>query len=92
MYAGVATLTSDVGGFPDLVVDGETGYMASSKNPSQLAAKIIEAIEDPSERKRRINNALVKVAEVMNVEQNAKQVFDFYQQIQSPKLQETANA
>ena len=81
MYAGVATLTSDVGGFPDLVIDGETGYMAPSKNPEALAAKIIEAMSSDEERQRRIDNASIKVAQIMNVEDNAKQVYAFYQQI-----------
>lgn len=91
MYAGVATLTSDVGGFPDLVKDGETGYMAPSKNPQMLAEKILEAIADPNERARRIANASVKVAEVMNVEHNAKQVLAFYQQISQSKLKEAVH-
>lgn len=78
MYAGVATLSSDVGGFPDLVEDGITGYMAPAKNPAELAAKIIQAISHPIERQQYIQNASKKVSEVMNVQHNAKQVYDFY--------------
>jgi glycosyltransferase involved in cell wall biosynthesis len=78
MYAQVSTLTSDVGGFPDLVKDGETGFMAPAKSPIELAKKIIEAIDNPEERKERIARGLEKVTQVMNVEHNAKQVNDFY--------------
>jgi glycosyltransferase involved in cell wall biosynthesis len=78
MYAGVATLSSDVGGFPDLVEDGITGYMAAPKNPEALAAKIIQAISHPIERQQYVQNASKKVSEVMNVQHNAKQVHDFY--------------
>jgi len=78
MYAQVSTLTSDVGGFPDLVTDGEAGYIAAAKSPSELASKIIEAIDNPEERKKRIVKGLEKVTQVMNVEHNAKQVNDFY--------------
>jgi glycosyltransferase involved in cell wall biosynthesis len=78
MYAGVATLSSDVGGFPDLVEDGTTGYMAPAKNAAALAAKIIQAISYPIERQQYVENASKKVAEVMNVQHNAKQVYDFY--------------
>jgi glycosyltransferase involved in cell wall biosynthesis len=78
MYAGVATLSSDVGGFPDLVEDGVTGYMAPAKNPDALAAKIIQAISHPFERQQYVQNASKKVSEVMNVQHNAKQVYDFY--------------
>jgi glycosyltransferase involved in cell wall biosynthesis len=78
MYAQVSTLTSDVGGFPDLVTDGETGYIAAAKSPGELASKIIEAIDDPDERKKRVVKGLEKVTQVMNVEHNARQVHDFY--------------
>jgi glycosyltransferase involved in cell wall biosynthesis len=82
MYAGVATLTSDVGGFPDLVEDGVTGYMAPAKRPAVLAQKIIQAIDHPKQRQEQVANASDKVAQVMNVQHNALQVFAFYQQIQ----------
>ncbi|KXI27547.1 glycosyltransferase [Paraglaciecola hydrolytica] len=85
MYAQVATLTTNVGGFPDLVIDGQTGYMVEPKSPSQLAAKIIQAIEQPTDKQQMIANGLHKVSQVMNVEHNAKQVFDFYQHIQRLK-------
>jgi len=81
MYAGVATLTSDVGGFPDLVVDGETGYMAKAKDPQSLASKIIAAITDPKQRNKQVAAASVKVKQVMNVQDNAIQVYNFYQEI-----------
>jgi glycosyltransferase involved in cell wall biosynthesis len=78
MYAQVSTLTSDVGGFSDLVKDGETGYMAPARSPIELARKIIEVIDNPEERKKRTAKGLVKVTQVMNVEHNAKQVNAFY--------------
>lgn len=78
MYAQVSTLTSDVGGFSDLVQDGETGYMAPARSPIELARKIIEVIDNPEERKKRTAKGLVKVTQVMNVEHNAKQVNAFY--------------
>lgn len=81
MYAQVATLTSDVGGFPDLVIDGETGYMVPAKSPEKLAAKIIDAIRDPIKKEMMIAKALNKVTQVMNVQQNAQQVNDFYYQV-----------
>jgi glycosyltransferase involved in cell wall biosynthesis len=88
MYAQVATLTTDVGGFPDLVTDGETGYIVPAKSPIKLARKIIEVIDYPEERIKRIAKGLEKVTQVMNVEHNAKQVYDFYIEV---LRQESAN-
>jgi glycosyltransferase involved in cell wall biosynthesis len=87
MYAGVATLSSDVGGFPDLVKDGTTGYMAPAKNPGALASKIIQAISHPIERQQFIQNANKKVSEVMNVQHNAKQVYDFYTHVLRERIE-----
>jgi glycosyltransferase involved in cell wall biosynthesis len=81
MYAGVATLTSDVGGFPDLVEEGVTGYMAPAKAPERLAKKIIQAIEQPEQRKKLIASASIRVANIMNVQHNAKQITEFYQHV-----------
>ncbi|MBL4630170.1 MAG: glycosyltransferase family 4 protein [Paraglaciecola sp.] len=89
MYARVSTLTSDVGGFPDLVTDGETGYIVPAKSPTQLASKIIDVINNPMERQKCIAKGLEKVTQVMNVQHNAKQVHDFYTQV---LRQESANA
>ena len=81
MYSNVATITSDVGGFPDLVEDGEPGYMSPVKSPISLSKKILEALSDPDERQRRVINARTKVEQVMNVKDNARQVYDFYHHV-----------
>jgi len=81
MYANVATLTSDVGGFPDLVVDGQTGYMAKAKDPQSLANKIIAAIANPEQRQQQVLAASAKVKQVMNVQNNAVQVYEFYKSV-----------
>lgn len=81
MYAGIPTLTTNIGGFPDLVTDGVTGLLAKVKSPTNLATKIIQAIENPDLCDKMVQQGLIKVQEVMNVEHNAKQVLAFYQQV-----------
>ncbi|MCF2947682.1 glycosyltransferase [Paraglaciecola aquimarina] len=81
MYAGIPTLTTNIGGFPDLVTDGETGLLAEVKSPESLANKIMQAIEQPELCEKLVQQGTIKVQQVMNVEHNAKQVFEFYQQV-----------
>ena len=82
MYAKVTTLTTDVGGFVDLVTDSETGYLAKPHDPESLAEKIIQALRNDKEAKdNMIQNAFDKVTAVMNVKDNAKQVLDFYHHV-----------
>lgn len=83
MYAGIPTLATNIGGFPDIVTDGVTGLLADVKSPASLADKIIQAIEHPELCQNMVQKGLLKVQEVMNVEHNAKQVLAFYQQVLS---------
>ena len=81
MYARVPTLTSNVGGFPDLVVPGDTGYMAVSKYPPAFAEQILRAIEEGPNHDGMVDRAFNKVTSVMNVEHNALEVMSFYDQV-----------
>ena len=46
LMLAVPTIASDVGGFPDLVKHGETGWLVPAKDPPRLAAAIREALSD----------------------------------------------
>ncbi|GGD54142.1 glycosyltransferase family 4 protein [Lacimicrobium alkaliphilum] len=81
LFAGVPTVTSNVGGFPDLIIEGQTGYLCPPKDPPALAAKIIQAWQHTDERQRRAEAGLKQVTELMNIEHNAVQVLDFYRHV-----------
>src|SRR5437879_2331964 len=46
--AGVPVVASSSGGIPEIVSDGETGFLVPPGNPTRLAAKIREALADPA--------------------------------------------
>jgi teichuronic acid biosynthesis glycosyltransferase TuaC len=46
----VPVVATDVGGIPELMVDGETGYLVPAKNPVELSRKINKLLEDKSQR------------------------------------------
>ncbi|WP_088328868.1 glycosyltransferase family 4 protein [Lacimicrobium sp. SS2-24] len=81
LFAGVSTITSDVGGFPDLIIEGETGYLCPPKDPQALAAAICRAWQNPAERQKRIVAGLKQVTELMDIEHNARQVMTFYEHV-----------
>ena len=45
-------MATDVGGIPELMVDGETGYLVPAKNPEELSEKINKLLEDASRREK----------------------------------------
>ena len=53
MEAGVPVVASTVSGIPEVVVDGETGWLVPQEEPKALARAVREALADPDEAQRR---------------------------------------
>ncbi len=53
MEAGVPVVASRVSGIPEVVVDGETGWLVPPEDPGALAAALGEALAQPEEARRR---------------------------------------
>ncbi len=52
---------SDVGGIPEVIKDGETGYLVPPKNPLQLAARLVRLLRDPQTARRMGSAARARV-------------------------------
>ena len=48
--AGVPVVAAKVGGIPEVVEDGVTGFLVDARRPAELAARIREVLEMPGER------------------------------------------
>ena len=53
MEAGVPVVASRVSGIPEVVVDGETGWLVPPEDPAALAAALGAALMEPEEARRR---------------------------------------
>jgi glycosyltransferase involved in cell wall biosynthesis len=53
MEAGVPVVASRVSGIPEVVVDGETGWLVPPESPEALAGALEEVLSDPGEARRR---------------------------------------
>lgn len=49
MAAGTPVVASNVGGIPELITDGETGRLISSREPADFAQAIIDLLENPDQ-------------------------------------------
>ena len=54
---GKTMVATAVGGTPDVVRDGETGWLVPPEQPAAMAHAIVEALRDPAERARRAERA-----------------------------------
>jgi glycosyltransferase involved in cell wall biosynthesis len=63
MAAGVPVISTDRGGNPELIVQGETGYLVEGESPSALATRILQLTDDESLRDQMGKNARQHVRE-----------------------------
>jgi glycosyltransferase involved in cell wall biosynthesis len=79
--SGVPVIATNVGGIPELVVDGETGYLIPPKDPQAIADAVQYVIEHPDEVKSVVDNAKKLVRERFDYRENARQFVQFYREM-----------
>lgn len=47
---GLPVVAGDIGGVPDSLADGRTGYLVDSSDPSAVLARLVELLRDPHKR------------------------------------------
>jgi glycosyltransferase involved in cell wall biosynthesis len=57
-------VASDVGGFNELIEDGETGYLVPPKDSNVLAKSIIKILKDETLKKKMEDNVHKKAQEI----------------------------
>ena len=73
-FLEVPTITSDAGGIPETIVDGQTGLMVEAGNVDQLAKAIIWVLDHPLEAKQFAKAGKQKVVEQFSLEANTTQL------------------
>ena len=63
MAAGIPVVASRVSGIPEVVVDGETGWLVPAEDPAALAGALAEVLADRAEARRRGEAGRLRVAE-----------------------------
>ena len=79
---GVPVIGANVGGIPELIVDGETGYLFIMKNSEDLSKVILKANSLTKDEHLTMSNNAVKFAvDNFDKEQYAERLIDFYDQM-----------
>lgn len=81
LLMAIPTLATNVGGFPDIVIDGETGWLTEPSSPQNMAAKIVEILADPAEAKKRAVAGRNMLLGEVDAEKTSRDVFVFYKNI-----------
>ena len=81
MLLGRPTIATSVGGLPDLVKDGETGWLVPPHAPQQLADAIVDSLARPAEAARRAAAGAVLCRQLMDVRRTGAEVVTIYSRI-----------
>jgi glycosyltransferase involved in cell wall biosynthesis len=81
LLAGVPTVATAVGGLPDFVVPGETGWLVPPRDPAALAAAIADALSDPGRARALALNGRRLVVERLDVRKTAAEIRSLYEHL-----------
>jgi len=78
MAARVPVIGTDVGGIPEIIDNGNDGFIVPTNNPEYLKEIIIKIMKDGDLRKNISENGFKKVKEKFSLEQNIQKIIDIY--------------
>lgn len=78
MACGIPTITTSIGGLPELVVHNETGYIAEIGDVERMAKYAIDLLKNQNKYKKFSENARKRAVEFFNKEKIVNQYEQFY--------------
>jgi glycosyltransferase involved in cell wall biosynthesis len=81
MAAGKAAVATAVGGVPEVVADGETGFLVRASDPRAMARRIVTLLEDDTLRRRMGEEGLRRARELFTVERMVEQTAETYEKL-----------
>ncbi|MED4070083.1 glycosyltransferase family 4 protein [Priestia endophytica] len=86
LAAGVPTISTNIGGFPDIVINGQTGYTVNPKSPEEIASAIIKMIDSPEATKSMAQKGKENVRDLLSIDNTGRTVLSIYEKILSRKV------
>jgi glycosyltransferase involved in cell wall biosynthesis len=81
LLGGVPVVATNTGGIPDLVRDGDTGWLVPPGNPKALARAMREALDNPKEARRRAVEGSKLARNLIDLEKTGQEVASTYDKI-----------
>jgi glycosyltransferase involved in cell wall biosynthesis len=74
-------VATEVGGMPEVVIDGETGLTVPARNPAALAAAIVRLVDDPALARRLAEAGRAHVLERHTIQRTIDGVVEAYREV-----------
>jgi len=81
MAAGLPVVATAVGGTPDLVIDGATGFLVPRRDPTALAEALASLVNDAEMRRRMGQAGRERVLQHFSIGRMVEQTQDLYEQL-----------
>ena len=78
LFHGVPVVASHVGGLPEVVIEGKTGWLVPPRKPDRLANAIRNALENYELSKRMALAGKALVRQMFDVNRTASEVYGIY--------------
>ena len=79
MAAGLPVVTTDITALPELVDNGESGFLVPPRNVDALAERLAELIESPYLRARMGSNGRRRAEERFDIDRNVRQYVELFE-------------
>jgi glycosyltransferase involved in cell wall biosynthesis len=84
LLAGVPTIASTVGGLPEVIIDGITGYAVPPRNAQALAGRVLHVLENPREARGLAAAGRGLVRTMFDVRRTAREIYEVYEHLSIP--------
>jgi glycosyltransferase involved in cell wall biosynthesis len=81
LLAMVPTISTNIGGFPDIVIEKKTGWVVPPNSPEKIANAILKVLSNPSESKKIASNGREFVKEILDVNKTSAEILEIYKTI-----------
>lgn len=78
---GVPTVSTNVGGFPDIVINGKTGYTFDVKSPEQMANAILKMLDNKGKAKEMATAGHALLYDLCAIEHTSDKMYEIYKTI-----------
>jgi glycosyltransferase involved in cell wall biosynthesis len=85
MACGLPVVASNVGGIPEQVDDGITGFLVPLEDPRALEQKVVQLLQNDTLRNSMREAACQKAQSEYNLDNQIKQYLNWYQRILASK-------